>query len=86
MKPYKADNQQVKESGVMGYDCTETSITIYFKSGAIYHYTHASCGKEHIINMKKLAELQVGLNRYTTTHRPKWTRRYGTKRPRRILY
>lgn len=84
MIEYKNDPTTGKASGIKGYLCTGSSITIYFKSGAIFLYNKSSCGEEHIINMKKLAVQQVGLNRYITTYRPAWSQSLGITPPRRF--
>ena len=59
-----------KPSGVRGYDYDRDSVTVYFTSGAVYHYTVDSCGSSHIENIKRLADAQSGLNTYLTRNRP----------------
>lgn len=59
-----------KPSGVKGYEYGEDYITIFFVSGKYYTYTIDSCGREHIENMKKLADSQHGLNTYITKNKP----------------
>lgn len=65
-----------KPTGILGYDYDATSITIYFTSGAVYHYSVGSCGSVHIANMKKLADEQHELNTYVTKNKPphEWKR------------
>lgn len=59
-----------KPTGIRGYEYDAQSITIYFTSGAAYHYTYGSAGSGHIETMKKLADSQDGLNTYVTQHKP----------------
>jgi len=51
-----------RDSGVMGYEIKDTSITIYFKSSTKpYIYSYRDTGIEHVENMKKLALMGDGL-------------------------
>lgn len=59
-----------KPSGVRGYDYGLDFITVYFTIGAAYTYTVASCGANHIQTMKRLADMQSGLNTYVTRNKP----------------
>lgn len=73
MKPYRSISPITgKPSGVLGYDYDNDSITVYFTSGAVYHYTVASCGSVHIATMKRLADAQSGLNSYLTRNKPSY--------------
>ena len=56
------------DSGVSGYDVSESSILIQFSSGSTYLYTDASAGAQHIANMKDLAARGDGLNAYISKH------------------
>lgn len=51
-------------SGVYAYTSDVTSITVQFKTGAIYKYTYASAGSSKIEQMKRLAVQGHGLNGY----------------------
>lgn len=54
-----------RDSGVMGFDIGETSITIYFKSTIRpYIYSYRGAGMQHVEAMKKLALTGDGLNEY----------------------
>lgn len=65
-----------KASGACGYEYGNDWITVYFTSGAVYHYTVASCGAMHIETIKHLADSQSGLNTYLTRYKPapEWRR------------
>ncbi|MCB5186127.1 hypothetical protein LG201_13010 [Methylobacillus gramineus] len=52
------------DSGISAYEIGEDRVSIRLISGAIYVYTFASAGREHIENMKKLAKGGDGLNSY----------------------
>ena len=61
MKVYRdLDN----DSGVRAYEIGEESITVRFKTGAVYLYNYLSTGALHIEQMKRLAEAGDGLNSY----------------------
>jgi hypothetical protein len=53
--PVKIYQDLSGDSGVAGYEIGAESITVQFKSGAIYLYTYASAGKSKIEAMKRLA-------------------------------
>lgn len=65
-----------KPSGVRGYEYGTDYITIYFTSGAVYTYTVASCGSNHIATMKRLADAQSGLNTYVTRNKPPYASKH----------
>ena len=65
-----------KLSGIRGYSYGNDYITIYFRSGATYHYTLLSCGLSHLNMMKRLADAQRGLNTYLTKHKPPYAQKY----------
>lgn len=52
------------DSGVVGYEIADTSITVEFRDGSIYLYTYQSAGAENIERMKKLAIAGDGLNSF----------------------
>lgn len=51
-------------SGIREYTVDSDYIVVVFSTGAQYRYSYASAGKEHVENMKKLAEKGTGLNSY----------------------
>lgn len=58
-----------KDSGVMGFDIGETSITVYFKgTSRPYVYSYRGAGMQHVETMKKLALTGDGLNEYINDH------------------
>ena len=66
MKPYTSLSG--KQSGVIGFDDTDDSITVQFHSGRPYKYDIANNGS-HIATMIKLAHAQKGLSTYISKHR-----------------
>jgi len=62
MKRYANTNGN---SGVSSYEIGSDYIWVEFTTGSIYEYTYASAGREHIENMKPLAQSGSGLNSYT---------------------
>ncbi|ENZ76528.1 hypothetical protein OR214_03266, partial [Ralstonia pickettii OR214] len=52
MKDYK---NLSGESGVIGYEIEQGSITVYFRDGSTYLYTNTITGPEEIIEMQCLA-------------------------------
>lgn len=52
------------ESGVIGYEIEQGSITVYFRDGSIYLYTNTIPGPEDVIEMQRLAESGRGLNSF----------------------
>ena len=52
------------ESGVIGYEIEQGSITVYFRDGSIYSYTNTIPGPEDVIEMQRLAESGRGLNSF----------------------
>ena len=58
-----------RDSGVMGFDIGNTSITIYFKkANRPYVYSYRGAGMHHVEMMKKLAAAGDGLNEYINDH------------------
>jgi archaellin len=54
-----------RNSGVMGFDINDTSITVYFKGTAKpYVYSYRKAGRHHVDQMKYLAMAGDGLNEY----------------------
>lgn len=58
MKRYRHSG---KESGVSAYETGPRSITIQFKDGKVYRYTHAKTGAVPVETMKELAAQGNGL-------------------------
>lgn len=61
------------QSGIIGYQIYEDSITVEFKESnknghRFYSYTYSSAGKTNIEEMKKLAVQGLGLNSYINLH------------------
>ena len=52
------------DSGVSAYEISDDSITVHFKTGAVYLYNYLSTGVTDIEEMKKLAKSGDGLNSY----------------------
>lgn len=53
------------DSGVVGYDIHQTSITIWFEGTAkSYTYSYSVAGPIHVERMKQLAISGEGLNAY----------------------
>lgn len=53
------------DSGVLGYELSATSITVWFEGTARpYTYSHAVAGRYHVEKMKQLAIAGDGLNAY----------------------
>ena len=61
MKTYQDLNH---DSGVSAYETSSDSITVRFKTGAVYLYNYSSPGAVHVEEMKRLAESGDGLNSY----------------------
>ena len=58
-----------RDSGVLGFDINETSITIYFKgTSRPYIYSYIKAGRHHVEQMKRLALAGDGLNEYINDH------------------
>ncbi len=54
-----------RDSGVMGFDINDTSITVYFKKTTRpYIYSYRKAGMHHVEQMKRLAVAGDGLNAY----------------------
>ena len=57
------------DSGVLAYAITPTSIRVKFSgSDRVYVYSHASAGKAHVEEMKRLAQAGRGLSTYISQH------------------
>lgn len=65
LKPYHDDQGTVNATG---YATGRTWIIVQFKGDALYLYTNASCGAEHIRKLKRLAKLGEGLDAYIHKH------------------
>lgn len=52
------------DSGVAAYIPGPDFIDVQFTTGKIYKYSNASAGQQNIKEMKKLAEIGCGLNRF----------------------
>ena len=52
------------DSGVSAYEISDDSITVRFKTGAVYLYNYSSTGVTDVEEMKKLAKSGDGLNSY----------------------
>lgn len=61
LKPYH-DSQGTANAS--GYATGRTWIMVQFKDDALYLYTNASCGAEHIRELKRLAKQGEGLDAY----------------------
>lgn len=55
-------------SGVEAYATAPDAITVRFKSGAVYVYTHASAGRRTVDHMKRLAADGKGLATFISRH------------------
>lgn len=58
-------------SNVTGYEIGIGSITVQFRTGAIYEYTFASAGEYNIRQMQSLAQKGSGLNGYINRYAKK---------------
>ena len=57
------------DSGVVAYAITPSSISVKFVGAdSIYEYSHASAGKAHVEEMKRLAQAGRGLSTYISQH------------------
>lgn len=56
------------ESGVVAYEIGDRKIDVEFVDGKIYTYSYASSGREHIEQMKLLAQAGQGLCGYISKH------------------
>lgn len=65
LKPYR---DAVGTANATGYATGRTWIIVQFKGDALYLYTNASCGVEHIRELKRLAKLGEGLDAYISKH------------------
>ena len=54
-------------SAVLVYEIADDSVTVRFKDGAEYAYTHASAGRENVERMKQSARDGQGLNTFINT-------------------
>ena len=61
MTPYKNLSE---ESGVKAYEILDEGIRVQFISDDTYYYSHEIPGKNHVDEMKRLAEKGQGLATY----------------------
>jgi hypothetical protein len=59
---------QSGNSGVTSFRIAPTSITVTFRDGATYLYTHTSAGAPNIEKMKILARAGLGLSTFISQH------------------
>lgn len=52
------------DSGIEAYEISSDRVSVKFKGGSVYVYSHQSAGKENIEHMKKLAKAGEGLNSF----------------------
>jgi len=52
------------DSGVAAYEIESDAITVEFKDGAAYRYSHESAGAPNVETMKQLARRGDGLNSF----------------------
>ncbi len=58
-----------RDSGVMGFEISDTSIKVYFKgTSRPYIYSYRKAGMHHVEQMKRLALAGDGLNEYINDH------------------
>ncbi|MBC8034291.1 MAG: hypothetical protein H7Y03_09105 [Chitinophagaceae bacterium] len=57
-------NNSAGDSGISGYETGLEYIQVRFGYGRSYTYSYKRAGKEHVDNMKVLAEKGRGLNTY----------------------
>lgn len=55
-------------SGVAAYLLNEDAIIVEFVDGGLYLYNHEAPGRQHVEQMKRLAEEGRGLSTYIATH------------------
>lgn len=65
MQPYR---RLSGETGVLEYELKPASIRVRFNDGVVYTYTHASAGRRHVEEMKRLAREGKGLSGYISKH------------------
>jgi hypothetical protein len=65
MQPYRTTNH---DTGVIAYETGKDSISIKFRDGSVYVYTHESAGEPAIREMKILAKKGEGLTTYINQH------------------
>ena len=56
------------DSGVVAFETGRDYIKILFRGGEVYLYTNAITGREHVTEMKELAEKGRGLSTYISQH------------------
>ena len=52
------------DSAVVGFEMTEQSISVQFRSGSIYLYNYEVTGSHYVEEMKRLAAAGRGLGRF----------------------
>ena len=56
-------------SGVQAYEILHDAILVHFAGSArVYRYSHASAGRHHVAEMKRLAIAGRGLSTYISRH------------------
>ena len=55
------------DSGVEAFSVEPRAITVRFRGGATYRYTHAATGRDEVEAMKDLALLGRGLSTFIST-------------------
>jgi len=53
-----------RDSGIIGYDYSSDSVTVFFNTGAVYLYSIYSAGRANISHMISLAIAGHGLNAF----------------------
>ena len=65
MQPYRNLNG---DSGVVAFEIERQAITVRFRGGKTYRYTHAATGRAEVEEMKTLALIGRGLSGYIGRH------------------
>ena len=78
MIPYK---NLSGDSGVIAYQPEPEHIAVMFKDGDVYTYSYSSAGKQHVEQMKTLAENGRGLATYINQHVKEQYERNDPTRP-----
>lgn len=55
-------------SGIIGYELGDDYIRVQFSSGAIYQYSYAKAGVQHVQTTKQIAMQGYGLDSYINRH------------------
>jgi hypothetical protein len=59
------------DSGVVGYEISQDTITVQFSDGSMYLYTAQSAGSGNLAEMQRLAKAGQGLNSFISRIVPK---------------